>query len=330
MIRKIILLTIAVLIVMWFAGAHLIKNKLLLIVEEASSDNIKFSYQDTKISGFPFSWQVNFISPKLTLIEQKSLRDIALPALNIKFNYLLRDVVFDFGTAINCSHIQDTFIHEYKFFSEQSVIVNISFKESIYFLKSDSLWENFVTSVNFDLPFVRVSSDEKDLFNLSEIHLLSTREQEGEVGKTHLKLIGNYNASNSYSRPNTAHLLLDLSYLINNDSLAREEELEFNRRLNFSTAKLRLDNASLDLSGFINLTKISAPYGELDVSLEHYHDFMNILVIENLEHYIDYIKILITKATLADANNVSFKLFFSDKGISVKGHNLSELKIEQQ
>lgn len=75
---------------MWFAGAHLIKNKLLLIAEEASSDNIKFSYQDTNISGFPFNWQVNFISPKLTLIEQKSLRDIVLPVLNVKFNYLLR------------------------------------------------------------------------------------------------------------------------------------------------------------------------------------------------------------------------------------------------
>jgi hypothetical protein len=125
-----------------------------------------------------------------------------------------------------------------------------------------------------------------------------------------------------------------LSYLINNHSLAGEEKLEFNRRLELSTAKFRLDNALLDLRGFINLTKSSAPHGELDVSLEQYHDFMNIVVMENLGHSIDYIKILITKATLADtnkdANNVAFKMFFSDKGVSVKGHDLSELKIEQQ
>ena len=319
---------------MWFTGAHLIKNKLIRIAEEASSDNIKISYQDVKISGFPFNWQVSFVSPKLTFIEQKSLRDIVLSGLNIKFDYLLQHVIFDFGTMINCTHTQEELMREYRFFSEQSVELNISFKEPIYFLESHSLWEDGISSVKLDLPLVHVRSAERENFSLSGIHVLSKREQEGAVSRTYLKLLGNYNAANTYSRPGAAHLLLDLSYLINNNSKVAEEKLEFNRRIELLKAKFSLDNTSIDLSGFINLTKSSAPHGELDVAIEQYNEFMNLVVMQNWEDSIDYIKVFATKAILADSNKdaniVAFKMVFSDKGVSFRGHDLSGLKIDQQ
>ena len=83
-----------------------------------------------------------------------------------------------------------------------------------------------------------------------------------------------------------------------------------------------------------NLTKSSAPHGELDVAIEQYNEFMNLVVMQNWEDSIDYIKVFATKAILADSNKdaniVAFKMVFSDKGVSFRGHDLSGLKIDQQ
>lgn len=69
MIRKILLLISLVVIVLWFAGAHFIKGRLISAITELSSDNVKISYQEIAVSGFPLAWEVEFLSPKVTVVD---------------------------------------------------------------------------------------------------------------------------------------------------------------------------------------------------------------------------------------------------------------------
>jgi len=331
-IRKIILFIIVALVVTWLAGAHIIKNRLIMIAEDASSDNIKFSYQDTKISGFPFSWQVTFISPKLTITDQKSLREIFIPSLNTKFDYSMQGVVFNSGQIIYCNDIQGPLVQEYQFISDQDISVNAYFTESLYFMDSALQWKDFISAIKFDLSSIKMDLAGREIFTMSDIQVRSRQEQNDFISSMQLKLVGNYSASASYLNVSKAHLLVDLSYLINNHLLESEGKIDFDRKLKLSKIKLYLDNASLDLSGVLNLTRSSLPHGELDVSLVQYHDVINAVVPDDFMFSADYIKKIIAKATLSDANNdsnnVEFKVRFSDKGISVGTLNLLELKVE--
>lgn len=61
---------------------------MLDFIDQIDSDNLKFQYDNTKLSGFPFNWKVTCISPKITFIDQASLKEIATENFSVSSNYL--------------------------------------------------------------------------------------------------------------------------------------------------------------------------------------------------------------------------------------------------
>ena len=128
---------------------------------------------------------------------------------------------------------------------------------------------------------------------------------------------------------------MDLSYLTKKSVFNEEEKPDFERKLEISNASLKFNNAALDVSGVLKLTRSSLPRGAIDVSMVQYQDVIDTLIPEDFMMSNSYIKNIISKATLFDlnntelnTNNVDFKIHFSNQGISVGKPNLFELKVE--
>ena len=335
MIRKILLLTAVVVVALWLTGAHLVKGNLILAIKDLSSDNIKFSYQDTKLSGFPFNWEVKFLSPKITIIDHKVLRELSTQEIKFKFNYLLQSVNLDLSKLIKYSETQGKFVKKYQFSSNQNMFVNMKFDESLYFLSTALQWKKFIASTEFNLPQLTGILDDREIFILSKIKVISKQERSDLFDKIRLKLFGNYNSSVSYLKVNKARLFVDLNYLINNSVFNDGKKSDFERKLEISRARLKFDNAALDFSGVLKLTSSSLPQGEIDVSMVQYHNVIDTLFPEDFIISGSHIKEIISKATLFDfnnselnTNNVNLKIHFSNHGISVGKLNLFELKVE--
>jgi hypothetical protein len=322
MIRKIALFFVVTFVTLWFFGAHLVKNKLISAISELESDNIKISYQDTKISGFPFYWQVTFISPKVSVIDQKSIKEISGQALNVRTDYLIQNIGLDLGNMVNYSDISGVENkREYNLISNKDMRIDVFFQKPLYFLDFDSAWKTIYSLTKFDLGTIEVSSQENKLFAFSDIQAISETKQIGSVNSMNFKLTGDYGSEYDESKVKNAHLLLDLSYFINNPLLSSETQVDFERKIELSKFQLKLDDASLDMRGALNLSRSNLPRGDFDVALVKYHDVINKIVPEDFIVSSSYIKQVINKVNAAEAGNnaqnVNFKIFFSNKGISV-------------
>ena len=323
MIRKVILFLIIVLVTLWFFGAHLVKNKLLSAAHEFESDNIKISHQGTKISGFPFFWQVDFISPKISLIDQKSIREVSLSKLQVKTDYFIQNINFDLGKGVQYTDMgtsEDKI--EYDFISNKDMKIDLFLQESLYFYDFDSAWKNIASLTKCDFGTVAVNSAGSKLFELSDIQALAESKQINAVSSLNVKLTGDYNADEEYAKVKKAHLLVDLSYLVNNPLLSIEDHpVDFEHKLEFAKFQLKLDDASLGLQGDLSLSRSSLPRGDFSISLVKYQDVISKIIPEDFIISQSYIKQVVSKAAVADLGpniqNIGFKVFFSSKGVSV-------------
>ena len=100
MIRKIALALVVLFVLTWIVLAHFAKSKIVSFVNNSQTDNIKISYSDASIAGFPFGFQVRFASPKITIIDQAISREIASDYLNCSFSYKLGNAKLDFGKVL--------------------------------------------------------------------------------------------------------------------------------------------------------------------------------------------------------------------------------------
>lgn len=323
MIRKVILFFIIVLVTLWFFGAHLVKNRLLDAVHEFESDNIKISHQGAKISGFPFFWQVDFISPKISLIDQKSIREVSLSKLRVKTDYLIQNIKFDFGKEVQYSdmNISEDKI-EYDFVSNKGMKIDLSFEAPLYLQEFDSAWKNITSLTKCDFGTVAVNHGGSKLFEFSDIQALAESKQINAVSHLNVKLTGNYNAEDEYAKVKKAHLLVDLSYLVNNPLLSVEDHpVDFERKLEFAKFQVKLDDASLGVQGDLSLSRSSLPRGDFAVSLVKYQDVISKIVPEDFIISQSYIKQAVGKAAVAElgpnVQNITFKIFFSNKGVSI-------------
>jgi hypothetical protein len=323
-IRKVILFLIIVLVTLWFFGAHLVKNKLLAAAHELESDNIKISHQGTKISGFPFFWQVEFLSPKISFVDQKSIKEVSLLKFQVKTDYLIQNINFDLGKEIQYSdmNISEDKI-EYDFVSNKDMKIDLFLQSSLYLHEFESVWKNIASLAKCDFGTVAVNSGGSKLFDFSDIQALAESKQINAVSHLNLKLTGDYDSDNEYAKVKKAHLLVDLSYLVNNPLLSIEDHpVDFERKLEFAKFHLKLDDASLGIQGDLCLSRSSLPRGDFDVSLVKYQDVISKIVPEDSIISQSYIKQAVSKAAVAElgpnVQNIGFKIFFSNKGISIE------------
>lgn len=334
MIRKISLFIIALIIGAWLIAGHIIKNKLIIITSNFASDNIKFSYKDTELSGFPFYWQITYIDPKIEIINQKHSSEISLPQFNVKINYLIKDVDLQFGNLAYYDWNKNGVISEYKIVSTEDIVMNLKFDESLCFLNSVLDWNKAGMSVNLDIARIDTINNSK-IFSLSDINLSFHQKNNNEISNKDIKLITNYSSSENDLRIKKAYLMLDLEYLTNNTVFNINKKLDFEHKINLSKISLKLDDSFLDISGSLKFNRDSAPRGDLNISINNPNLISEFLLSDNFISRNPSIKPIISKLNLSnlpdDNDNYQksdFKVHFSDKGISIGKLNYIESKTE--
>ena len=331
MIRKIVLALITLFVLTWIVFAHFAKSKIVSFINNSQTDNIKISYSDASIAGFPFGWKVRFSSPKITLIDQTTSQEISSDYLNFSFNYKLENAKLSFGKVLYYSSASDEVPIEYRLQSQDDIVGFVDFTEALYNIDSSSSLKKIIQNVEFSNPYIVAFSNNGDeLFNLSRLAIKLNSNIIDIIQKFSLKLSGNYKSSFHSRIVTNADCVLDTNYIISNNSDATTAN-NFDHKIELIQAKLNLDNASCDMKGFVALARNSLPQGKISVELVDYENLVDALLPDEFIFSKPYVKRFIAKAAAIEfshevTNKVNFDLEFSNKGISLGRVNLLEQK----
>lgn len=83
MIRKILLFICLAYTIIWFAIAYTIKSNVVSTINNSETDNIKISYSQIKISGFPSRLQISLIDPKIKFIEHVNSKELSTEKIDL-------------------------------------------------------------------------------------------------------------------------------------------------------------------------------------------------------------------------------------------------------
>lgn len=331
-IRKIILAFIVLFVLTWIVMAHMAKSKVISFINNSQGDNIKISYSDASVAGFPFSWTVRFAAPKITIIDQVSSREISSEYLNCVFNYKLSNASLEFGKILHYSAYTDEGQVDLELHSEDKMKLFAKFSKTLFKLDSSSSLRQVTRNIDFSNSLiVALNKAEDELFNLNDVscNFQNNRSDEGEY--LSLKLAGGYKSSFSGHRVNNANLLLDVNYIVPDKGASGDNSVDFDRKLEIVRAKVNLDETSCDLKGNVSLSRSNLPQGKIAVELIRYDDLVDIIVPDDFLFSKPYMKKIVAKAASIEFSNdisdkVNFDIEFTDKGIAFGRVNLLDLK----
>lgn len=328
MIRKVILISLVLAVGLWLAAAHIIKGRLSKSLEDMGSDNIKFSYQDTKISGLPFNWVVHFVSPKIDVTGQSEAYEIKIKEAVVSFDIMPRNMHINFGKSIECQRSRGELIQHYKLKSDDDILVDVVLNQPIYELESASHWESAFDSVEIYINSLKATENQIETFVLSGVNVKISKNRHDSLDKIMIDLAGDYSSLANYMKIKQANLLLNSAYLVNYS----DENINFERKIEISKAKFKFDDSELALDGSLRLRSSSLPSGEVNISMLNYLNIIEVLVPDNFPIHKNYIQKAVTKASIIDANKivdtnekVQFKMRFDDRGISLGAINLMDV-----
>ncbi|WPX98727.1 hypothetical protein Megpolyxen_00570 [Candidatus Megaera polyxenophila] len=332
MIRKIALAFIILFVVSWMALAHFARFKVISFINNSQTDNVKISYTDSSISGFPFGWKVRFVSPKITIIDQDTSREIYSDYMDCTFDYKFGKAELNFGKNLYYNSASEEPSPAYKINSEQNIIGFVDFVDVLYKIDLSNSLRKLVKSIEVANPYLTIFNiNGEELFNLSEFAFKLSSNLLKDTENFSLNLAGNYKSSFSGSNIINASLILDANYIINVANNTLTEGNNFDHKMEIKHIKISLDNASCDLTGSVALSRNTRPEGKISVELVDYENLVNILVPDDFIFSKSYVKRFIAKAAAIEfsniiTNKVNFDIEFSDKGFVLGNVNLLEQK----
>ncbi len=329
MIRKVVLLSLVLAVGLWLASAHIIKGHLTNSLEEMSSDNIKFSYQDTKISGLPFNWVVHFISPKIDVTGQSETYEIKIKEAIISFDFIPRNMHINFGKSIDCQRTRGELIQHYNFKSDNDILVDVALNQPIYELESALHWREAFDSISTQINSLKATENQIDTFALADVTIGANKNSAELLDKITILVAGEYSSFANYMKIKHANLLLDFSYMINESN----QDIDFEHKIEILKANFKFDDSEIALDGNLKLRSSSLPNGEINISMVNYLNVIEVLVPDNFPIRKNFIQKAVTKVSIMDANKivddnekVQFKIRFSDRGISLGQLNLMDVE----
>jgi len=334
-IRKTLFFGLVLVAVIWLAGAHYIKSKLLESLESIESDNIKISYADAKIGGSPFSWKIIFKEPKITLVNQSSIREFSAKDAKFDFKYDLSAVRIKFPKDLEYKNNSAENSDIYSLVSEQDITTNVIFTEPLYSIDTDLLEKKHIKSVDVIISSLKTLFNNRDIFHIANSQLQFVQNDTKEIGEYGLKIKGDYASDVSHLTIDKAHLFLDLNYTMRDDEFSSVGDFDYDHKLDIHKGIFKFDNASIGIDGVLKLAKTSLPKGKMNIAMNQYQDVVDLLVPEDFMISKSYIKKIIAKATMASLNKVAsnddaleFEVNFSDKGVTIGKLNLLELNLD--
>ncbi|WP_425361297.1 RP198 family tick cell line-upregulated protein [Candidatus Tisiphia endosymbiont of Ceraclea dissimilis] len=335
MIRKILLFICLTYTIIWFAVAYTIKSNVVSTINNSEIDNIKISYSQVKVSGFPYRLQISLVEPKIKFIDHINSKEISAEKMIFLFDFSFKKANLILGQTIKQQENFGGKLIEYSVQSKEDIAALVKFNKPIYRLSSGDNLKSIVKLLQVNNKLLSIIQKDKEIFNISDLVFLinKAKSQDGEDIALQLRL--SYAAKEDFLNFKTAQL--DLATLIN---IATDQDI---RNLNIDRLVFSCDdNAQIALIGFLQFFESNLPKGKLSFELTNHHDIIDKLIPNNLLLPKKMIKAIIEKVAnssvsevvktddseVATYEKVKFDIEFSDNGIHIGSINLLEFKLE--
>jgi hypothetical protein len=305
------------------------KGKVVSMIDIIHSDNLKLSYTDVKVSGFPFVWKVQIVNPKISVIDQLKISEILSDHLYIVFNYRLTEATIDFDKSILFHDSRDEESKNYELLSSKDkFLLKVKFEKPIYLLDNNKLG-SFLSLIKIsDLDFVFME-DTKQCFSISDGKLSFDKTINKELENFNLKISGEYKSDFDFLKFQNSKMLLDLDYVVNTVEISDETDVKFERLLKVKKSDFTFDDSFLGIEGTIAFTKTKLPEGEIFVTITNYLELIDSIVPDEFIVSNVYLKRVVERVKNSGFNdedeNAKFKIRFGDDGITIGDINLLEL-----
>jgi len=326
-IRKFIFSIFLMFVLSWFAGAYLVKSRLLSLIEGVESDNIKISYLDSKISGFPGNWKIHILSPTIKIISHIGSRELSAKELICMFDFSFKKIIFDFGRTIKYTdETRDKL--EYILSSERNLNGLIKFNNPLYSISWNHNLREVIKLFKIDPTIISMSLDQQQIFEISDLTLLIRHSRDNKNEKFFIQ-------SKALYKSLTDLQIREAKFDLN--MLAAEEIPTKNKTITINRLNLNFDEAEVDLNGDVTMNKDELPKGKLLVNLVHYNDIIDKFVPTNFIISRTALKNLISRAEEGNdiiteqvdtkiVDNADFEVEFSKNGIKVGAIELINFK----
>lgn len=340
MIRKILVSIFLLYILIWFAIAHIIKSNIINSINNLQTDNIKISYSQVKVSGFPGCLSINLLEPKIKLIGHANSKEISTDQVMFTPDFSFKKANITLGNNVKQVESFDEKQVEYIVQSNDLIAGLVKFNKPIYsFSKADNL-RSMVKFLEVNNKNLSVIHENKERFKISDLNLLVNKTKNVEDNEMFIKAHLLYSSEENLLNFKKAEL--DLSMLA---EIIEDQEKKTNSLKNININHLKFlcdDSAEIYLTGGLQLFKDSLPNGKLSFELTDYHKLVDKLIPSNWLLPRKIIKMLIDKVlvlpgteiikvegqNLEPYEKIKLEINFSSKGIFIGSTNLLEFKLE--
>lgn len=351
MIRKILIAIFLVYTLIWLIIAYTVKNNIVNIVKDAQTDNIKLSYSQVRISGFPLYMRINLVDPKIKFIDHINSKEISAKKMKFLFDFSFQKADMVFGDQIKQQENFADKLIEYDVNSKENIILSVKLNKPLYKLLSKD-WLRSIESIQWNNKLLVVNHENKEIFNIIDLAFLiknekSQNDSQNSEGDKNLAVQLSLLYDSAEDFLNFKKAKLDLDSLINiasNPTIGENfiKNLTINHLI-FSSE----DNSQVNLTGSLGFFVRHLPKGKLFFEVTNYHKVVDKLIPNNLLLPKEMIKTLIEKAAnsslseivksdfnepnfgkIGTYEKIKFDIEFSDKGINIGSINLIEFNSE--
>lgn len=332
MIRKIVLALLVLFILSWVGIAHLAKSNLIAHINDLQTENLKISFKEATVAGFPFKWEVELAEPKVTIIDQHASHELAFQLIKVGFNYNFTILKLDLGNK--ASYTSENFNPNYfNLASPENLSITISLVDNLFKITPHATINEVLKEISFVNSRIAVTNDTGDeLLVITTPHINVQNGNEEQLKRTDFKIGGEFKLNKHYgdSHLEKGDIAIVGKYLIN-DSQASIQNLGFERKIELTDGSIRVNEAKCSVSGFASLSRNTEPQGKFSFEITRYEDLVDLLIPEDFIFSRPYIKKLIARAAaLKFSNNldekIAFDFHFNDKDITFGRINIKDFK----
>lgn len=339
MIRKILLGIVLIYTAAWFSIAYTLKSNVVDLIKRSETDNIKITYNQVNVSGFPTRWHIKLLEPKIQLISGLNSREISTPAMTFVVHFSLKKVLLTFGNEIKRQDVFPDKSTEYSVRSGEDIEFLIKLNKPLYKLSNTDKLQSIIKSLQLDNKSLSIIEQGKEVSNIADLSLFIKRIITGSNENIALQLRFLYTGQEQLW--NFKKAKLDLATVINMVADQSNQEIIVK---DFSINHLNLvcdDTDALELSGALEFFQNKLPLGKLSFELTNYHDVVDKLMSNNPIIPKNMVKHLIEKAVKSSVSEdvktddgeistyekIKFDINFTDNGIQIGTINLRELNL---
>ena len=336
MIRKILLFIALSFSIAWFAGAYLIKSKVVSLIRNSNSENVKLLYNDIKVSGFPLAWKINLIEPKIIFINSADSKEISTEELICIFDFSLKKTKIVIEKELKYRQNLGDEKTEYLLRLSKDIENSVKFIKPIYDLSTNDNIDTAVKSVQLKSKLLSFLHDDKEMFKIADLVFALNKDHYKENEDILIKLQALYEGPDNFLNFNSASLNFSGAF---NISVVSNLPSYLNA-FKVSELDIAFGDSQIGIKGAIAFTKGKLPQGKLTVNLVHYDNIINNIIPEHFIIPRVMLNNLVEKVVSNNSrefqrssnarsdNDIKFDIEFSENGVNIGSINLLDFKAE--